>query len=248
MAATADRRRAGISATLAVLGTLVVVLVALWAATAGQGELLRGSGLDPERRTIATPTPTETTATATPTEDSDGEAPVNSDWLVVLVLAVLAGAALLILGLITVAVYSAARQTRHLRLRGREPTVLAGEVDLVPAVVTAIAEDATEQEAALFVGTPRNGIVECWQRFEDRAEQVGATREPWETSAEFTLRLLDHVSADGHAVAELAALYREARFSEHEMDEADRRRALDLLRRIHDTLRLPTPPDSRGST
>ncbi len=48
-------------------------------------------------------------------------------------------------------------------------------------------------------------------------------RQPWETSSEFTLRLLDRVSADDAAVSRLEGLYREARFSDHEIDESRRR-------------------------
>ena len=47
---------------------------------------------------------------------------------------------------------------------------------------------------------PRNAIVACWDRFEEHAERAGLARRPWETSSEFTLRLLDLVSADRGAV------------------------------------------------
>ena len=45
--------------------------------------------------------------------------------------------------------------------------------------------------------------------------------------------MLDLVAADSHAVAELAVLYREARFSTHALDEATRARALADLDAIH---------------
>jgi hypothetical protein len=60
-----------------------------------------------------------------------------------------------------------------------------------------------------------------------QAEAAGIGREPWETSAEFTLRVLDLVSADERAVAELSVLYREARFSDHDLDEAARTAAVN---------------------
>ena len=96
-----------------------------------------------------------------------------------------------------------------------------------------IVRDADQQLALLREGSPRNGIVACWHRFEVQAEAVGIGREPWETSAEFTLRVLDLVSADEHAVAELAVLYREARFSDHDLGEPVRSSAVDALERIH---------------
>ncbi len=100
-------------------------------------------------------------------------------------------------------------------------------------LVEEIRKDADEQFELLLGGRPRNAIVACWDRFEEQAERVNASRKPWETSSEFTLRLLEDVSADAGAVATLEALYREARFSEHEMDESCREAAVAALRAIH---------------
>jgi hypothetical protein len=99
--------------------------------------------------------------------------------------------------------------------------------------------DAAEQRRVLSVGEPRNAVVACWQRFEDQAATAGIERHPWETSAEFTLRVLDLADADGHAVAVLAGLYREARFSEHPVTEDDRAAALAALDSIHRTIGAP---------
>ena len=102
-----------------------------------------------------------------------------------------------------------------------------------PALAQAILQDATDQRGALAEGTPRNAIVACWHRFETRAAGVGVARLPHETSSEFTLRLLDLVSADRHSVSRLAALYREARFSDHELDEGARDEARTALDDLH---------------
>jgi hypothetical protein len=114
------------------------------------------------------------------------------------------------------------------------------DFEVLPATPEQAAEemvrDAGEQLALLLEGSPRNSIVACWHRFEIQAERAGIGREQWETSAEFTLRVLDLVSADERAVAELAILYREARFSDHEVDESARSAALDALERIHRSL------------
>jgi hypothetical protein len=96
-----------------------------------------------------------------------------------------------------------------------------------------ITRDAAEQRRVLMEGSPRNAIVECWHRFELQAAGAGLERHPWETSSEFTLRMLDLVAADSGAVAELAVLYREARFSTHSLDEAARERAVVDLDAIH---------------
>src|SRR4051794_33969502 len=100
-------------------------------------------------------------------------------------------------------------------------------------LIEEIRRDADEQFELLLGGHPRNAIVACWDRFEEQAERVDAARRPWETSSEFTLRLLDAVSADAAAVSRLEALYREARFSAHEIDEGRRQAAVEALRAIH---------------
>jgi hypothetical protein len=103
-------------------------------------------------------------------------------------------------------------------------------------LVEEMREDADEQFELLLGGHPRNAIVACWDRFEEQAERVHASRRPWETSSEFTLRLLGAVSADADAVARLEALYREARFSEHEIHESHRQAAIEALRAIHTSI------------
>ena len=100
---------------------------------------------------------------------------------------------------------------------------------------------AGEQRGLLSAGgSPRNAVVEAWHLFETSAGRVGAVRKPWETSSEFTLRVLDAVHADPHAVARLAQLYREARFSEHELTEDDRAAAVEALDAVHASLRSTT--------
>jgi hypothetical protein len=103
-------------------------------------------------------------------------------------------------------------------------------------LVEEMRRDADEQFELLLGGEPRNAIVACWDRFEEQAERVRAARHHWETSSEFTLRLLDAVSADDAAVARLERLYREARFSDHEIDEGRRQAAVEALRAIHVSL------------
>lgn len=123
--------------------------------------------------------------------------------------------------------------------RSREPAPLDLDFDVLDdpePLVEEMQRDADLQMELLLAGEPRNAIVACWERFEEQAERVGLARKPWETSSEFTLRLLDVVSADASAVSRLATLYREARFSEHEITEADRQQAVEALTQIRDTI------------
>jgi hypothetical protein len=119
--------------------------------------------------------------------------------------------------------------------RRREPRPEEIDFDVLedPApLVEEMRRDADDQLELLLGGTPRNAIVATWDRFEEQAERVGAARKLWETSSEFTLRLLDAVFADPTSVSRLAALYREARFSEHEITERNRQSAVEALRGI----------------
>ena len=125
------------------------------------------------------------------------------------------------------------------RRRRRRPEDVEFEVlDSAAQVTEVMSEDAEEQRTLLAIeGEPRNAIVECWHRFEQQAVRAGVERRPWQTTAEFVLGVLDLVGADRGAVAGLADLYREARFSDHPMTDEHRRQALDALDVIHASLR-----------
>lgn len=123
---------------------------------------------------------------------------------------------------------------RFLRRRSRAPEhgmVVLPDVDRGGVVL-----DVDGQLSALAVGGPRNAIVACWLRMEEDVAVAGFPRRPSETSAEFTERVLGSLSIDPVPIGELAALYREARFSAHPMEQADRELALDALRRVHAAL------------
>jgi hypothetical protein len=131
------------------------------------------------------------------------------------------------------------------RLGGRraaQPEVDFELLDAPERVSEAILDDATDQLALLLSGTPRNAIVACWDSFEERGERVGVARKPWETSSEYTIRLLDLVHADSAAVSRLERLYHEARFSEHEIDESRRDSAVEALEAIHLSLGAKVVP------
>ncbi len=112
-------------------------------------------------------------------------------------------------------------------------------------IVAAVAADAEAQRAALLGGVPRNAIVECWLRLEALVADAGLDRQPADTSTEFTMRILSRYAVDAAAIAGLADLYREARFSTHEMDESDRTAAIVALDALHESLRSHemTAPD-----
>jgi hypothetical protein len=235
--------RAGTSAVVAVLGAAALLLVLVtWAASIGPDRVVSGGHIEPVD-------PIQPTATTTappppnPLEEARRRYAGNEQpgW----VGPVAFGLELLTLGVL---LFLAARllnrlhqawmARRHRRRRESEEVVefpVLGSAEQVTEVMT---EDAEEQRGLLEVaGEPRNAIVECWHRFEQQAERAGVERRVWQTTSEYVLSLLDLVGADQGAVAELAELYREARFSDHPMTDAHRTRALESLDAIHRSLR-----------
>lgn len=104
------------------------------------------------------------------------------------------------------------------------------------AAAAALLEDRHQHWDALAEGTPDEAIVAMWVALEQSVARAGVQRSPSETSGELTLRVLDHLNVDGDAVETLAALYREARFSRHQLSDVQRERARGALRQVHDSL------------
>lgn len=242
--------------------SLLMVLVA-WATLIGPDEVFTGPGTI--ERTF---TPTQRTCIPLPTPDADGtvETPDNPDnlpycdepvaadgeasepvsqappplWLKVLVWIFVFTGAVMLLALVVVLVRMARDQMRPRSRRVAHDAVEFATLDEPARLAEEIVAGAAEQDAALRDGDPRNAIVAAWQRFEVQGEAAGVGRERWETSSEYALRILDIVAADAGATHRLAALYREARFSEHPITEdhrAEALRALDVIRR---SLGVPT--------
>ena len=222
-----------------VAGVGLVLLVLTWAAVSGPSGVIHGTPHDGIYH--APPPPTMSADQGKighpPPIDRTRPKPTTGIWALI-------G---LVLRWLVRAVFAAALawfawwalQTLLARRRIRQAPVDAAFdiVDAPAQLARELVEDADAQFALLRSGSPRNAIVAAWDHFEERAELVGAARKPWETSSEFTLRLLSAVSADETAVSVLERLYHEARFSEHEIDEERRTSAVEALERIHASLR-----------
>ena len=126
---------------------------------------------------------------------------------------------------------------RRRRSVGRHVTPLPEIVD--PAVDL----DVVAARAALAEGPPRNAIVACWSQLERDAAAAGLARHPAETSVEYTGRVIGASSAERAPIEELGALYREARFSRHQLDDTHRRRAVVALERVAAALHGPIGQD-----
>ncbi|MBA3780418.1 MAG: DUF4129 domain-containing protein [Nocardioides sp.] len=231
---TTGGTRAGVVAVLAVAGLMLVAVLAVWAASIGRDAVLSGDG--PERMQIDTPTPTPTPSTS----EGPGPPPINKlpseppAFFRVLALLVVAVFWLLLAVVVFFVLRGLWRQARMMR---REAEAAPVEIDMLepdqPARVSDQMErDASTQRALLEEGSPRTAIEACWHRFEVQAGEAGLARKSWETSSEFTYRMLDVVGADPHAAFTLGELYREARFSEHPLGEEARASARAALAAI----------------
>ncbi len=225
---------------VATAATAVGLVVLLWVTSAGSAALLDAPARDPGVGELDTPTPTRGSETRTeqpgeglgmpqqpeqqPTSDTIGSVLVWGAY----------GVALLLLAVVIAVV------VRVIRAAGRGPEQEVEQEPEIPDLLVS-EEEADEQLAALGEGSPRNAIESCWLRLEDIVAAAGTPPLPSETSTELTTRVLSAWAVDRHAITELAALYREARFSPHELGEDRREQALTALRRVHADLRRVKP-------
>lgn len=226
---------------LGAVGLLLVLVT--WAASIGPDRVVSGGHVDQVR-----PEEPTDSSSADDTEDLiqdalDEERGDPPDWLAAIAFAVeilTVGVVLFLLGRLLHKLRQLwlLRSPRRRRRRRRPEDVEFEVLDSAAQVTEVMAEEAEDQRALLALeGEPRNAIVACWHGFEQQAVRAGVARRPWQTTAEFVLGVLDLVGADRGAVARLADLYREARFSDHPLTDDHRARALDALDMIHASLR-----------
>lgn len=79
---------------------------------------------------------------------------------------------------------------------------------------------------------PRLAVRRAYARMEESLGAIELRRAPDETSTEFTARVLRVLGASAVAASDLTGLFEIARFSDHPMDEDDRRRAIASVRRV----------------
>jgi hypothetical protein len=217
-----------------VLGLLLLV----WAATTGPVGMFSASG-----RTRDFTPPPQPTLSASPSEGPGNLRELTRDvrpsfdlsWVGDLI------AWALLIGVCGAAAL-AGRWLWHRRWRP-PPKPVEVDFDVLPdRVGDALRDDAPTQLAAVAEGDPRNGIVACWLRLEEVVAAAGHPRRRSETSSELVVRVLHSLDLDPRAIGTLAALYREARFSEHHLGEDARTTAESALRTLHEDLRPRAVP------
>jgi hypothetical protein len=212
----------GAAVTAAVLGVLVVAIVARSSPTHPFVALKRGGAPG----AASTPTrPTGTPSTGT------GPVRINTDqiqnWPLVTVFFLLVSAAAVVVALLNIRLW----WTKHAGGPVRRGRSSPGNPVSVPPAELARAIDAGFDE--LERGPVTDAIIACWLRVEAATAGAGMTRQAAETSAEFADRVLGSYGAREQPLRRLAALYREARFSAHPMQEHNRteaRACLDAIR------------------
>lgn len=210
----------------AVVAAVAAMVVLVLAASSGSAPIWEVPSDDVTIDTVVVEQP-ETVQPQEPTDEGRREVP---DWLatVTRVVAVVLAAILVML------VLAAATLTMLPgRRRGSRRRFLRRHAVALPEVDDGVLEvDVGAARAALGGGTPRNAIVACWMQLEADAGRAGLSRFAAETPAEYVERVVATSSVDPAPIAELAALYREARFSRHDLSDDHRQRAMVALDRV----------------
>jgi hypothetical protein len=152
------------------------------------------------------PGPTSTSAPA-------GRTSIALTWLVF-------GSAAALLLLAPAAVFVRRRARRERRAVVPDAAVLVGS-DLRRS----LADLESERD-------PRLAVQRAYARMEESLDRIELSRASDETPTEFTARVLRVLGASAAAASDLTGLFEIARFSDHPMDEHDRRRAIASVRRV----------------
>ena len=159
------------------------------------------------------------------------------DWIGTAAIAVLVIAGLVVVAL---AVWAVLRdqQRRRRRRQGRHvpqrPEARTQE-DLVAALEQGLEElsDADRD--------PRRAVIACWVRLEQAAAAAGTPRHAGDSPTDLVGRLLAEQQVDARVLAALAAVYREARYATHAVDDQMRAQARSALERLRADLGAGTP-------
>ncbi len=220
-----------------VLGTGVVTLaVAVWAsASPAAVRAIAGPGTGPVRRQGFDDTPTwmsdEFLSRYIAPKGRSDAVEGYLGYVVVGVLAVLIGFCL----------WMGLRQLLH--RSGRAPLADAeAALDLdLEELARAVATGSDDRLAALSAGTPAEGVIAAWTHLEAAVHAAGVPLSTSRTSSEVTVEVLRHFRVEDETLHALAALYREARWSRHPLDESARTRAAAAYRTLDEAVRTAAP-------
>jgi hypothetical protein len=180
------------------------------------------------------PSPEENVPPSTAPAQAGGELP---DWTGTVALVLLGVLGVLVIGLVAWALLRhqlGRRGNRKGRLDPRRPEPSTAE-DLVAAL------DAGLQELSDTDRDPRRAVIACWVRLEQAAAAAGTPRHAGDSPTDLVARLLAEQRLDAGVLTPFAAVYRQARYATHTVDDQMRRQATTALERLRADLGAGVP-------
>ncbi|MFF2144038.1 DUF4129 domain-containing protein [Kitasatospora sp. NPDC058190] len=229
----AERLRETAMLLLPLAAAAVPVLLLVLHGRAGSGPVLVPHPLP------VTPTPSPRDVPSSPRVPVP---PTVDDGLGVLftALSALAAVAAVVLGVVLVL------RLRRLRLRRQEVPVAPPAAPASPEA--ALAEAVASGRRALEGADARAAVIACYAAMEGSLAASGLPRHAWESPTELLRRALSDERVDATGARELTALFREARYSTHRMDDDQVRRARRALDAIAARLADAAPPPAATGT
>jgi hypothetical protein len=159
------------------------------------------------------------------------------DWIGTAALAVLGIVGLLAIGLVVWALLRHQLGRRGTRKGSRDPARPEARTaeDLVAAL------DAGLQELSDTDRDPRRAVIACWVRLEQAAAAAGTPRHAGDSPTDLVARLLAEQRLDAGVLTPFAAVYRQARYATHTVDDQMRRQARAALERLRVDLGAGAP-------
>jgi hypothetical protein len=233
------QRRGALAAVAVLLVGLVVAGFVVLASASGPVRPVSDSTLSASPRPLPTFSVSETApeqSQPSPRMLPQHETPgwVLSLWqaVVYLIIAAVVGFILLVI----------VRIVRRVRLPHLEPD----EPDWERMKAERLAEAVDTGLARIDSGTATDAVVACWVALEEAAASAGVPRDPSETPAEFTVRVLGIGGISEPQLIRLGELYREARYSTHGSSEQARTEARAALQRLRDELAVAHPAEAEA--
>ncbi|MEU4624158.1 DUF4129 domain-containing protein [Actinoplanes sp. NPDC023801] len=149
------------------------------------------------------------------------------EWVGTATLVVLIVGALLMVGGLTWALMRDYLRRRPARTGRHQPRRAAQTADDLVAALDAGLEELSDTDR-----DPRRAVIACWVRLEDAAAAAGTPRHPGDSPTDYVGRLLAEQRVDAAVLAALLAVYREARYATHTVDDQMRQQARSALERL----------------
>jgi hypothetical protein len=218
----------------AVLGLL---FLASLAATRSAPQLERfnpDAAVTEEAAPLLPPSPEAALRPSQQPAEAGGELP---DWTGTVALVILGVLAVIVIGLVSWALLRQVASRRGSSKGRRDPR--RPEANTAEDLVAAL--DAGLQELSDTDRDPRRAVIACWVRLEQAAAAAGTPRHAGDSPTDLVARLLAEQRVDAGVLTPFAAVYRQARYATHTVDDQMRRQARSALERLRADLGAGVP-------